>query len=112
MSDIVISLTEVQKLKEELNTLNEEYLKLYEKMEDLKKEKEYFESLYMCKLGALIFLRFENEIKYRRLKKKLALIVKSKNKGEEIEAALEEELAEFYKNLEELRNNLKNSRCK
>ncbi len=115
MSDIVISLTDIQKLKEELNTLNEEYLKLYEKMEDLKKGKEYLESLYMCKLGALIFLRFENEIKYRRLKKKLALIVKSKNKGEEInieeiEAALEEELAEFYKNLEELRNNLKNSR--
>lgn len=114
MSDIVVSLTDIQKLKEELNTLNEEYLKLYEKMEDLKKEKEYFESLYMCKLGALIFLRFENEIKYRRLKKKLSLIVKSKNKGEEInieeiEAALEEELAEFYKNLEELRNNLKNS---
>lgn len=98
MSDIVVSLTDIQKLKEELNALNEEYLKLYEKMEDLKKEKEYFESIYMCKLGALIFLRFENEIKYRRLKKKLALIVKSKNKGEEInieeiEAALEEELA-------------------
>lgn len=115
MGDIVVSLTDIQKLKEELNTLNEEYLKLYEKMVDLKKGKEYFESLYMCKLGALIFLRFENEIKYRRLKKKLALIVKSKNKGEEInikeiEAALEEELAEFYKNLEELRNNLKNSR--
>ena len=115
MSDIVVSLTDIQKLKEELNTLNEEYIKLYEKMEDLKKEKEYLESLYMCKLGALIFLRFENEIKYRRLKKKLILIVKSKNKGEEInieeiEAALEEELAEFYKNLEELRDNLKNSR--
>jgi len=115
MSDIVVSLTDIQKLKEELNTLNEEYLKLYEKMEDLKKEKEYLESLYMCKLGALIFLRLENEIKYRRLKKKLVLIVKSKNKGEkinieEIEAALEEELAEFYRDLEELRNNLKNSR--
>lgn len=41
MSDIVISLTDIQELKEELNTLNEEYLKLYEKMEDLKKEKEY-----------------------------------------------------------------------
>jgi len=114
MSDIVISLTDIQKLKEELNTLNEEYIKLYEKMEDLKKEKEYFESIYMCKLGALIFLRFENEIKYRRLKKKLILIVKSKNKGEEInieeiEATLEEELEGFYKNLEELRNNLKNS---
>ncbi|WP_346935509.1 hypothetical protein [Clostridium sp.] len=116
MSDIVISLTDIQKLKEELNTLNEEYLKLYEKMEGLKKEKEYFESLYMCKLGALIFLRFENEIKYRRLKKKLVLIIKSKNKGEEInieeiERVLEEELEQFYRDLEELRNNLKNSRA-
>jgi hypothetical protein len=115
MSEIVISLSDIQKLKEELNTLNEEYIKLYEKKEDLKKEKEYFESLYMCKLGTLIFLRFENEIKYRRLKKKLVLIIKSKNKGEEIDIeeidrALEEELAEFYRNLEELRDNLKNSR--
>ncbi|WP_346917375.1 hypothetical protein [Clostridium sp.] len=114
MSDIVISLTDIQKLKEELNTLNDEYLKLYEKMEDLKKEKEYFESLYMCKFGALIFLRFKNEIKYRWLKKKLALIVKSKNKGEEInieeiESVLEKELEEFYRNLDELRNNLKSS---
>src|SRR6185437_7402633 len=100
MSNIVVSLTEIQRLKEELNTLNEEYIKLYEKMEDLKKEKEYFESRYMCKLGALIFWRFENEIKYRRLKKKLILIVKSKNKGEEInieeiERVLEKELEEF-----------------
>jgi len=115
MSDIVISLTDIQRLKEELNTLNEEYIKLYEKMEDLKKEKEYFESRYMCKLGALIFLRFENEIKYRRLKKKLILIVKSENKGEEIniaeiERVLEEELEEFYRDLDELRNDLKNSR--
>lgn len=114
MSDIVIVLSDVQRLKEELNILNEEYIKLYEKMEDLKKEKEYFESLYMSKLGALIFLKFESEIKYRRLKKKLTLIVKSKNRNEEIdlekiETDLEEELAEFYSNLEELRNNLKNS---
>lgn len=115
MSDIVISLTDIQKLKEELNALNEEYIKLYEKMEDLKKEKEYFESLYMSKLGALIFLRLENEIKYRKLKKKLILIIKSKNKGEEInieeiERVLEEELEEFYQRLEELRDNLKDSR--
>ena len=39
--------------------LNDEYLRLYEKLKDLKKEQEYFESLYNSKLGALIFLREE-----------------------------------------------------
>lgn len=52
--------------------------------------KKYFESLYICKLGALIFLRFESKIKYRRLKKKLILIVKSKNKNKGKEINIEE----------------------
>lgn len=115
MSDLIISLTDIQRLKEELNTLNAEYITLYEKMEDLKKEKEYLESLYMCKLGSLIFLRLESEIRYRKLKKKLTLIIKSKNKGEEInvkkiEEVLEKELTEFYRGLEQLRDSLKNFR--
>lgn len=115
MNNNIVLLTDVKKLKDQLNILNDEYLRLYEKLKDLKKEQEYFESLYNSKLGALIFLRFENEIKYRRLKKKLILIVKSKNKGEEvnievIEKALEEELKEFYEELEKLRDSLKDSR--
>ena len=85
MKELVVSLSRVQKLKEELNILNKKYLKLYEEMEDLNKEKEVLESLYMSKLGALIFLKFENEIEYRKLKKKLNLIIQSKNKNEKID---------------------------
>lgn len=73
MNNNIVLLTDVKKLKDKLNILNDEYLRLYEKLKDLKKEQEYFESIYNSKLGALIFLRFENEIKYRRLKKKLIL---------------------------------------
>ncbi|GAB6169568.1 hypothetical protein JCM1393_20280 [Clostridium carnis] len=83
MRELVISLSEIQKLKEELKCLNEEYLKFYETMEDLNKKKEYLESLYMSKLGGLIFARFEKEIKYRKLKKKLTIIIQNKNKGKE-----------------------------
>ena len=82
MKELVISLSKVQKLKEELNILNKEYLKIYEEMEDLNKKKESLESIYMSKLGALIFLKFEKEIEYRKLKKKLNLLIKSKNKNE------------------------------
>ena len=57
MKELVVSLSRVQKLKEELNIVNKKYLKLYEEMEDLNKEKEVLESLYMSKLGALIFLK-------------------------------------------------------
>lgn len=114
MSDLVVLLSDVEKLKKRLKELNEEYLQLYEKMEDLKKEQEYFNSIYMSMFGALIFLRFKKQIEYRRLKKKLTLIIKSKNMGksidlEEIEKELELELAEFYKNLEQLRRDLKSS---
>ena len=59
MKELVISLSKVQKLKEELNILNKEYLKIYEEMEDLNKKKESLESIYMSKLGALIFLKFD-----------------------------------------------------
>lgn len=115
MKNIVISISDIQKLKGKLKILNEEYIKLYEKLEDLKKEKEYLESMYMCKLGALIFLRFENEIKYRKLKKKLTLMIAAMNKNEKIdhmkiEKILEKDLVEYYKDLDELRNNLNNSR--
>ena len=85
MKELVISLSKVQKLKEELNILNKEYLKIYEEMEDLNKKKESLESIYMSKLGALIFLKFEKEIEYRKLKKKLNLLIQSKNKNEKID---------------------------
>ncbi|WP_368243896.1 hypothetical protein [Clostridium tertium] len=68
MKELVISLSKVQKLKEELNILNKEYLKIYEEMEDLNKKKESLESIYMSKLGALIFLKFEKEIEYRKVR--------------------------------------------
>ena len=45
MKELVISLSKVQKLKEELNILNKEYLKIYEEMEDLNKKKESLESI-------------------------------------------------------------------
>lgn len=114
MRELVVLLSDVEKLKKKLEGLNEQYLELYEKMEDLKKEQEYFNSIYMSMFGALIFLRFKKQIEYRKLKKKLILIIKSKNIGEnidlqEIEKKLELELAEFYKNLEELRRDLKSS---
>lgn len=114
MSNTLIILSDIQELNRELNLLNEKYLQLYQKIEDLKKQKEYLDRLYMSKLGALIFLKMEKEIQYRRLKKKLALIIMRKNKGEEIkleeiEGILQKELATFYKDLKELRNNLKKS---
>lgn len=115
MKELVVSLSRVQKLKEELNILNKKYLKLYEEMEDLNKEKEVLESLYMSKLGALIFLKFENEIEYRKLKKKLNLIIKSKNKNEKIDInnidnILKKELESFYKELETIRERMKISK--
>ena len=115
MKELVISLSEVQKLKEELNKLNKEYLKLYEEMEDLNKKKEALESIYMSRLGALIFLKFENEIEYRKLKKKLNLIIQSKNKNEKIDInkideILKSELESFYKELENLREKMKRSK--
>ena len=115
MKELVVSLSRVQKLKEELNILNKKYLKLYEEMEDLNKEKEVLESLYMSKLGALIFLKFENEIEYRKLKKKLNLIIQSKNKNEKIDInnidnILKKELESFYKELETIRERMKISK--
>ena len=115
MKELVVSLSIIQKLKEELHRLNKEYLKLYEEMEDLNKEKEILESLYMSKLGALIFLKFENEIEYRKLKKKLNLIIQSKNKNEKIDinkidTILKGELKSFYEELEAIREKMKVSK--
>lgn len=115
MGDIVISLVDIKKQKAELEKLNEEYLILYEKKKDIKKQKDYFESLYMCKFGALIFLRLEKEIKYRELKKKLSLIVSQINKGEvvdykKIQEVLEQELKKFYEELKELNETLRKSK--
>ena len=115
MKELVISLSKVQKLKEELNILNKKYLKLYEEMEDLNKKKEVLESLYMSRLGALIFLKFENEIEYRKLKKKFNLIIKCKNKNEKIDInnidnILKKELESFYKELEDIRERMKISK--
>lgn len=115
MRAIVVSLSEMQKLKGKLKYLNEEYLRLYEIMEDLNKEKEYLENLYMSKLGGLIFIKLEKEIEYRKLRKKITLIIQSENKGEEIniekiEEILKVELDEFYKSLEDLREELNNSK--
>lgn len=115
MKDLVISLSKVQKLKEELNILNKEYLKIYEEMEDLNKKKENLESLYMSKLGALIFLKFEKEIEYRKLKKKLNLVIQSKNKNEKIDInkiddILKLELKSFYTELESIREKMKDSK--
>lgn len=115
MKDLVISLSKVQKLKEELNILNKEYLKIYEEMEDLNKKKEVLESLYMSKLGALIFLKFEKKIEYRKLKKKLNLIIQSKNKNEKIDInkiddILKLELKSFYTELESIREKMKDSK--
>lgn len=115
MKELVVSLSRIQKLKEELSRLNKEYLKLYEEMEDLNKEKETLESLYMSKLGALIFLKFENEIEYRKLKKKLNLIIQSKNKNEKIDinkidTILKSELKSFYEELESIREKMKVSK--
>lgn len=115
MKDLVISLSKVQKLKEELNILNKEYLKIYEDMEDLNKKKEVLESLYMSKLGALIFLKFEKKIEYRKLKKKLNLIIQSKNKNEKIDInkiddILKLELKSFYTELESIREKMKDSK--
>lgn len=115
MKELVVSLSRIQKLKEELNRLNKEYLKLYEEMQDLNKEKETLESLYMSKLGALIFLKFENEIEYRKLKKKLNLIIQSKNKNQKIDinkidTILKSELKSFYEELEAIREKMKVSK--
>ena len=115
MKELVVSLSRVQKLKEELNILNKKYLKLYEEMEDLNKKKEALESLYMSRLGALIFLKFENEIEYRKLKKKFNLIIKCKNKNEKIDInnidnILKKELESFYKELEDIRERMKISK--
>lgn len=115
MKELVVSLSIIQKLKEELHRLNKEYLKLYEEMEDLNKEKEILESLYMSKLGALIFLKFEKEIEYRKLKKKLNLIIQSKNKNEKIDikaidTILKSELKSFYEELEVIREKMKVSK--
>lgn len=115
MKELVISLSKVQKLKEELNILNKEYLKIYEEMEDLNKKKESLESIYMSKLGALIFLKFEKEIEYRKLKKKLNLLIKSKNKNEKIDInkiddILKLELKSFYKELESIREKMNDSK--
>ena len=115
MKELVVSLSGIQKLKDELSRLNKEYLKLYEEMEDLNKEKEILESLYMSKLGALIFLKFENEIEYRKLKKKLNLIIQSKNKNEKIDinkidTILKSELKSFYEELEAIREKMKVSK--
>ncbi|MDU2458727.1 DnaJ domain-containing protein [Clostridium sp.] len=115
MKELVISLSKVQKLKEELNILNKEYLKIYEEMEDLNKKKESLESIYMSKLGALIFLKFEKEIEYRKLKKKLNLLIQSKNKNEKIDInkiddVLKLELKKFYTELESIREKLKDTK--
>ncbi|MBD7914589.1 hypothetical protein H9660_05475 [Clostridium sp. Sa3CUN1] len=115
MKELVVSLSRIQKLKEELSRLNKEYLKLYEEMEDLNKEKETLESLYMSKLGSLIFLKFENEIEYRKLKKKLNLIIQNKNKNEKIDinkidTILKSELKSFYEELEAIREKMKVSK--
>ncbi|MDU3406161.1 DnaJ domain-containing protein [Clostridium sp.] len=115
MKELVISLSKVQKLKEELNILNKEYLKIYEEMEDLNKKKESLESIYMSKLGALIFLKFEKEIEYRKLKKKLNLLIQSKNKNEKIDInkiddILKLELKSFYKELESIREKMNDSK--
>ena len=69
----------------------------------------------MSRLGALIFLKFENEIEYRKLKKKLNLIIQSKNKNEKIDInkideILKSELESFYKELENLREKMKRSK--
>ena len=42
MKELVVSLSRIQKLKEELNRLNKEYLKLYEEMEDLNNDSNPF----------------------------------------------------------------------
>ncbi|MDU1566032.1 MAG: DnaJ domain-containing protein [Clostridium sp.] len=115
MKELVISLSKVQKLKEELDILNKEYLKIYEEMEDLNKKKESLESIYMSKLGALIFLKFEKEIEYRKLKKKLNLLIQSKNKNEKIDInkiddILKLELKSFYKELESIREKMNDSK--
>ena len=115
MKELVISLSKVQKLKEELNILNKEYLKIYEEMEDLNKKKESLESIYMSKLGALIFLKFEKEIEYRKLKKKLNLLIQSKNKNEKIDInkiddILKLEIKSFYKELESIREKMNDSK--
>ncbi|MDU3350669.1 MAG: DnaJ domain-containing protein [Clostridium sp.] len=115
MKELVISLSKVQKLKEELNILNKEYLKIYEEMEDLNKKKESLESIYMSKLGALIFLKFEKEIEYRKLKKKLNLLIQSKNKNEKIDInkiddILKLELKSLYKELESIREKMNDSK--
>lgn len=114
MEGKVIALSDINNLKEELNELNQEYLFLFEKLEDLKKDREYYENLYMNRLGSLIYMKLEKEIEYRRLKMKLALIIKNKNKGEEvnindIDKILQKELIDFYKELNNMSHKLKES---
>ena len=69
------------------------------------------ETAYLMRFGGLEYQVYQAECQFRRLKRKLALIVRSRNRQEsidlnQIECQLDIELEEYYQKLEEQLSNL------
>ena len=98
--------SKAEKLKEEIQKLNTEISMLLLERDELRFVVcKNIETAYMLSLGVLEFKAYELYCKVLRLKRKLAIITVKKNRQEkinleEIEKTLDEEFAEYKKQLD------------
>lgn len=103
-------------LKDRLNKLNQEYILVFEKREDLlKKHRSALEAIYLSYFGGLIYKKFELELQYRKLKAKINKMIAAINCGQKVEIdkienELTKELENFYKEINDFKKKLKESK--
>ena len=107
MTNTNISQTpENEALSTELSKLNAEFLELFTRHKDMVDEEPVIYSLYLNRLGWLVFELFGKKTEYSRLKMKMELIQSAINRNEkpdlpEIENKLNNQLSDYYKQIEE-----------
>ena len=107
MTNTNISQTpENEALSAELSKLNTEFLELFTRHKDMVDEEPVIYSLYLNRLGWLVFELFGKKTEYSRLKMKMELIQSAINRNEkpdlpEIENKLNNQLSDYYKQIEE-----------